>query len=133
MRPQCGQAAYLILQRFVIYYSDVRYPSVCSGDRELLETISLPAVVCERAELPIAVKCYSGFKLNERPLSFFLHDREFTVMDIEGSWFEEDEAGNTKCTCFRVRADDGDLYLLGYDEGSDSWSLRRIWRLGARS
>ncbi len=95
------------------------------------ESTHIPAVVSELAEMPLTVKCYSGFKLNERPLSFFLHDREFMVMDIEGSWFEEEEAGRARYACFRVRADDGDLYLLSYDEGADTWSLRRVWRLGA--
>ncbi len=94
------------------------------------EAMHIPAVICERTDLPLAVKCYSGFKLNQRPLSFFLDEREFMVMDIEGSWFEEDEVSRARHACFRVRADDGDLYLLGYDEGADSWSLRRVWRLG---
>ena len=97
------------------------------------ESTYVPYVVCERTDLPLSVKCYSGFRLNERPLSFFLDDREFTVMDIEGSWFEEDEAGRARLACFRVRADDGDLYLLSYDEYTDTWSLRRIWRLGAHA
>jgi hypothetical protein len=88
------------------------------------------SVISEEANHPVQVKCYSGFKANERPLSFTLSDREFSVMDIEGSWFEEDESGRSRQACFRVRADDGDLYLLSYDESVDVWVLRRVWRLG---
>jgi len=88
------------------------------------------SVISEVADQPVEVKCYSGFKANERPLSFTLHDREFSVMDIEGSWFEEDENSCARKVCFRVRADDGDLYLLSYDEDSCIWELKRIWRLG---
>jgi hypothetical protein len=97
---------------------------------ELGQTLS---VISEVANHPVDVKCYSGFKANERPLSFILCDHEFSVMDIEGSWFEEDEADCSRLICFRVRADDGDLYLLSYDENSDEWMLRRIWRLGSMS
>lgn len=84
----------------------------------------------EEANFPVQVKCYSGFKANERPLSFTFYDREFSVMDIEGSWFEEDESGHERRVCFRVRADDGDLYLLSYHPDEDSWILRRVIRLG---
>ena len=91
------------------------------------------SVISEVTNHPVDVKCYSGFKTNERPLSFVHCDHEFSVMDIEGSWFEEDEAGCSRRVCFRVRADDGDLYLLSYDENSDEWVLRRIWRLGSMS
>lgn len=85
----------------------------------------------EEANFPVQVKCYSGFKSNERPLSFTVCGREFSVMDIEGSWFEEDETSRERRACFRVRADDGDLYLLSYDQGNDAWVLRRIYRLGS--
>jgi hypothetical protein len=89
-----------------------------------------PTAVSEEANHPVQVKCYSGFKANERPLSFYIFDREFLVMDIEGSWFEEDETSKQRRACFRVRADDGDLYLLSCDEKRGDWILRRIWRLG---
>ncbi len=90
----------------------------------------LLSAVSEEANHPVEVRCYSGFKANERPLSFVVSDREFSVMDIEGSWFEENEKGRERRVCFRVRADDGDLYLLSCDEKRDDWILRRIWRLG---
>lgn len=91
------------------------------------------SVISEEANHPVQVKCYSGFKANERPLSFTLYDREFSVMDIEGSWFEEDESSCSRKACFRVRADDGDLYLLSYDESTEDWILSRVWRLGKLS
>jgi hypothetical protein len=83
----------------------------------------------EEANHPIEVKAYSGFKANERPISFMLSGREFSVMDIEGSWFEEDRGGSVRRACFRVRADDGDLYLLSRDVNKDDWFLHRVWRL----
>ena len=89
-----------------------------------------PATICEDSDHPVEVKCYSGYKSNERPSSFIIEDREVMVMDIEGSWFEEDENSRERRACFRVRADDGDLYLLARDESSNFWMLRRVWRLG---
>lgn len=89
-------------------------------------------VRAEIADHSVDVKCYSGFKANERPLSFTLYGREFSVMDIEGSWYVEDETGKERRACFRVRADDGDLYLLSCGEDRDDWLLHRVWRLGNR-
>ena len=91
------------------------------------------SVLAEVADHPVEVKCYSGFKANERPLSFMHSGREFSIMDIEGSWYEEDEAGSMRRACFRVRADDGDLYLLSREENKDDWFLHRVWRLGNRA
>ncbi|MDD3717343.1 MAG: hypothetical protein PHP28_01610 [Actinomycetota bacterium] len=91
------------------------------------------SAVSELTDRPVDVKCYSGFKANERPLSFTFCEREFSVMDIEGSWFEQDAAGRERRVCFRVRADDGNLYLLSCGEGSDDWLLRRVWMLGNSS
>jgi hypothetical protein len=94
---------------------------------EIMETWN---PVTEEANFPVQVKCYSGFKADERPLSFVLSGREFSVMDIEGSWFEEDESGRERRVCFRVRADDGDLYLLSHHPEEGTWVLRRVIRLG---
>ncbi len=91
-----------------------------------MQTLFAPT---EEANHPVEVKCYSGFKCNERPLSFILAGREFSVMDIEGSWFEEEQDSEVRRACFRVRADDGDLYLLSCDENRDDWFLHRVWRL----
>jgi hypothetical protein len=99
----------------------------------LVDVGHLTPLIPEEANHTVQVKCYSGFKVNERPLSFTHSGREFSVMDIEGSWFEEDECGSVRKACFRVRADDGDLYLLSCDEGGEVWVLRKIWRLSALS
>lgn len=88
------------------------------------------SVLSEVADHPVEVTCYSGYKADERPLSFMHCGREFSVMDIEGSWYEEDGSGGTRRACFRVRADDGDLYLLSCDENKGDWLLHRVWRLG---
>ena len=63
------------------------------------------------------VECYSGYKANERPLSFSLGDRRFTVEEILDQWY------GTDYTYFKVRADDDNIYILKHDEHKDEWSL----------
>ncbi len=76
---------------------------------------------------PVWVRCYSGHRHAERPLSFVHHEREYRVIDLESSWFEEDAEGGalTRKACFRVRADDGNLYVLSRREMDDAWTLER--------
>lgn len=63
------------------------------------------------------VECYSGYKANERPLSFQLDDRNIAVKELLDKWYGIDY------TYFKVRADDDNTYILKYDEHKDEWSL----------
>lgn len=63
------------------------------------------------------VECYSGYKANERPLSFSLDRRKYIVEELIDQWYGEDY------TYFKVRADDKNIYILKYDELNDVWSL----------
>ena len=63
------------------------------------------------------VECHSGYKANERPLSFTLGDRKFVVKELLDQWYGPDY------TYFKVRADDDNIYILKYDERKDEWSL----------
>ena len=65
----------------------------------------------------IEVRSYSGYKANERPLSFVLGERKFQVMRIVERWFGEDH------DYFNVLADDGGVYLLKWNRNLDRWSL----------
>ena len=65
----------------------------------------------------VKVKCYSGYRLNERPVSFSIGEKEFQVKEILDRWYGADYA------YFKVRADDGNIYILKYDEHQDSWEL----------
>ena len=63
------------------------------------------------------VECYSGYRADESPLRFALRGRQFEVRELDGRWYSPD------ATYFRVRADDGNFYVLRPDEGQDIWSL----------
>lgn len=63
------------------------------------------------------VECHSGYKANERPLSFQLDDRNFAVKELIDQWYGIDHK------YFKVRADDDNIYILKYDEHNDEWSI----------
>ncbi|GJL77056.1 MAG: hypothetical protein NPINA01_00450 [Nitrospinaceae bacterium] len=65
----------------------------------------------------LKVECFSGYKLNERPVAFSLMDRRFEVQDIVDRWYGEGTS------YFKVKADDDNIYLLKYDEWEDCWEF----------
>lgn len=67
--------------------------------------------------LEIDVKCYAGFRANERPLSFSMRGRTFQVERVDDRWYAP------SAIYFRVRADDGNYYVLRHCEIQDVWTL----------
>ncbi|MBI1750410.1 MAG: hypothetical protein HY234_15995 [Acidobacteria bacterium] len=65
----------------------------------------------------ICVECYAGYRANERPLRFSLRGRLFEVEQVEDRWY------SPAAIYFRVRADDGNYYVLRHDESLDAWTL----------
>lgn len=65
----------------------------------------------------IRVECYAGHRADERPLRFVLRGREFQVRELDGQWYSPEN------TYFRVRADDGNFYVLRHHEIQDIWTL----------
>lgn len=65
-----------------------------------------------------SVRCYSGYKAAERPVSFRVHRDELKVVRIVESWHEPDHL------CFRVRASDGASYILRHHRYQDFWEVR---------
>jgi hypothetical protein len=65
----------------------------------------------------IRVECYAGYRADERPLRFVLRGREFQVQELDGQWYSPEN------TYFRVRADDGNFYVLRHHEIQDIWTL----------
>jgi hypothetical protein len=71
----------------------------------------------------LRVQCYAGWKANERPVSFQLGDREYLIEEVLDQWYGPDDA------FFKVRADDGNLYILRHGSASDEWRLESFRRL----
>jgi hypothetical protein len=67
----------------------------------------------------IRVECYSGYKGNERPLRFYLDEHQYAVEEVLDQWYGPNDV------YFRVRADDGNLYILRYTpaEGDEGWTM----------
>ncbi|MEW6665605.1 MAG: hypothetical protein AB1512_10360 [Thermodesulfobacteriota bacterium] len=69
----------------------------------------------------IEVTAYSGYKANERPLSFVLDDTTLEVRDIIDRWYGVDH------DYFKVLASDGTVYLMRWNRVQDSWFLVRVY------
>lgn len=67
--------------------------------------------------MKVGVEGHSGYKANERPLRFCLEERWYQVEEVIDRWYGPDYK------YFRVRADDGNLYLLRLDENTQEWEL----------
>jgi hypothetical protein len=65
----------------------------------------------------IRVECYAGYRGDQRPVRFTLGERTYEVQDIEDQWY------SPAAIYFRVKADDGNIYVLRHDEEQDQWTL----------
>jgi hypothetical protein len=77
--------------------------------------------------LSLKVECYSGYKAHGRPLRFTpLHPNAPTreVMQVLDQWY------GVGYGCFKVRADDNNVYILKHDERKDVWTLESFRRAG---
>ena len=62
------------------------------------------------------VQCYAGHRGDQRPLRFTLGEQTLDV-EVEDQWY------SPSAMYFRVRASDGNIYVLRHDETEDTWSL----------
>jgi hypothetical protein len=80
----------------------------------------------EPRPIPVAVnvEAHAGFKAEEYPKAFSIGEKTFRVEKILDRWYGVDHA------YFKIRTDDGGLYILRYDQGTDSWELVYMDALG---
>jgi hypothetical protein len=71
----------------------------------------------------LQVQSYSGRKADERPVRFQLGDHDYLVEEVVDQWYGPDAA------FFKVRADDGNLYILKHQAVGEEWSLESFRRL----
>jgi hypothetical protein len=67
--------------------------------------------------MKIQVESYDGYRAGERPLRFHMGRKRREVVEILDRWYGEDH------DYFKVRADDGGVYVLRYGRSEDSWEL----------
>jgi hypothetical protein len=72
--------------------------------------------------MALRVQCYAGRKAHERPTRFQLGERDYLIEEVLDQWYGPDD------TFFKVRADDGNLYILRHHSASDEWMLESFRR-----
>jgi len=72
----------------------------------------------------LTVTCHEGSRANERPLRFLLGEKRYEVADVIDRWYGPDYL------YFKVRADDGNIYILRCDEINDEWELELFQKDG---
>jgi len=75
--------------------------------------------------MKLEVDCYSGRIADERPVRFRLDGHEYFVEELLDQWYGPSD------TFFRVRADDGNLYILRRETKTreGSWHLESFRQL----
>ena len=67
--------------------------------------------------LSLRVECYAGYRGEESPSRFFLKSRAIGVVEILDRWLAPDHR------YFKVRGDDGALYIIRHDVVTNQWEL----------
>ena len=77
--------------------------------------------------MELHVECYSGYRADERPLRFAFSAKpdasKFEVKEVLDQWY------GVGYQCFKVRADDGNIYILRHDLVETNWSLDSFRRI----
>lgn len=70
-----------------------------------------------KPSLTVRVRCHAGHRGEETPERFYLGEREFSVVEVLDRWLDPAHR------YFKVRADDGGVYLLRHDNERLEWEL----------
>jgi len=72
--------------------------------------------------LAIGVECYAGHRGEETPRAILLADRRVVVVGVIDQWLAPDHR------YFKLRGEDGDIYLVRHDATSGNWELTMFER-----
>jgi hypothetical protein len=75
-----------------------------------------------RELLEIAVECYAGYRGEQTPRAIVLDDRRVAVAEILDQWLAADHR------YFKLRADDGHVYIVRQEVESGTWTLTMFQR-----
>ncbi len=67
--------------------------------------------------MTIRVQCYAGYRGEQTPRAFWLGERRLEVLEVLDCWLGPDYR------YFKVKAEDGNAYILRHDELRDEWTL----------
>ena len=79
--------------------------------------------------MKLRVECYSGWRVEERPVRFWLDEHSYFVEEILDQWY------GPAAMFFKVRADDGNHYILRRipSAAEGDWSLEAFRRASVPS
>jgi hypothetical protein len=70
----------------------------------------------------VKVDCHAGYRGEETPRRLELGARRVEVVEVVDRWYGPDHR------YFKIRGDDGAIYLLRHDEAADRWELTSFQR-----
>ena len=65
----------------------------------------------------IRVECYAGHRADVAPVRFFIGQRAIEVCEIIDRWLDP------AYSYFKLRGDDGGIYILRHDQAADAWEM----------
>jgi hypothetical protein len=72
----------------------------------------------------IQVQCYSGYRINESPISFVYKGIRHDITEVIDRWYEGGSIpGRPSMDYFKVRTSMGEEYILRYNSLFDAWAL----------
>jgi hypothetical protein len=72
--------------------------------------------------MDVKVECHAGYRGEETPRRVELDGRRVEVVEVLDRWYGPDHR------YFKLRGDDGAVYLVRHDEQADRWELRLYQR-----
>ena len=67
--------------------------------------------------LGVWVECYAGYRGEETPRCLYLGPRRIRVEEVLDRWLAPEHR------YFKLRGDDGGVYIVRYDSAADHWEL----------
>jgi len=67
--------------------------------------------------LRLRVRCHEEYECDETPDRFYLGERKIGIEDVIDRWLSPGHR------YFKVRGDDGGIYIISHDVGSSRWEL----------
>ena len=72
----------------------------------------------------IQVECYSGHKINERPMAFTYQGHRWEIHEIVDRWYEGDiDPTRPEVSYFKVKTTGDRTFILRMSSLFDSWSV----------
>jgi hypothetical protein len=73
--------------------------------------------VAESRRPGLRVECYAGYRSEETPRRFYLGERCIEVVEVIDRWLGPSDRH------FKLRGDDGGIYILRHDTETHLWEL----------